>query len=271
MLMSDYRAAYPGKIVQISTLTKEQQLEKNKRQSEWFKDKNNRKAYDEKRSSPNQIKHWIRKGLSEEEAKQKVSEFQKKIALKQNNPKTKAKISKRVSGDANPSSVVSVMKRYNVDEVTARTLMPCSGRNGEKHPFYGKKHTEEAIRKIGHHLNHSGRSIIEHELSDKLIELWGGEKNAPAGGFCCDYVNREKNFIVEFFGDFWHHNPKFYDAEHINKLTKRVSKDVWNRDTEKLNILREKGFYVEVIWEFDWRTNKEACLKKVKDAYDRIL
>ena len=135
----------------------------------------------------------------------------------------------------------------------------------------GKKHSIEALNKIGQHINHTGRSKIEHEMSDLIISLYGGLKNVGVNGWCCDYVNHDRQIIVEFFGDYWHHNPEKYDRNFVNNFTKRSSEEVWLRDARKLNELRESGFNVVVIWESDWRNKKEDSLNRIKDAFNRTL
>lgn len=137
--------------------------------------------------------------------------------------------------------------------------------------MFGKKHTDEALRKIGEHINHSGRSKVEHEMSDFLITHYGGVKNVGVHGWCCDYVNHDRRLIVEFFGDFWHHNPTKYGATYVNGFTKRSSSEVWARDARKLAELREQGYEVVVIWESDWHIKKDACVQRIEDAYNRTL
>ena len=230
----------------------------------------NRKKFLEWRSFPSEIKHWTKKGFSEIEAKEKVIEFQREQSIKGNNEKTHIKRSLKYSGDKNPMSLTSISNRKGVTRSEASKLTPCFGRTGDKHPMFGRKHTDEALKKIGQHINHSGKSKIEHELSDTLISILGGEKNSPVSGWCCDYVNYENKLIVEFFGDFWHHNPKLYNIVHVNKITNRSSKQVWDRDARKLNELREQGYEVVVIWETEWRNSKDECIERIKNAYNRM-
>lgn len=264
--MDDYRLKFPNqKVQQLSpTQRKKHSVSMKKR----LENPAAREAFLEWRSFPSEIKHWLKKGFSVSEAKSKVYDFQSAQSLKGNNQKTFAIRSAKTSGNKNPMSIQSLMIRNGVNEKEARKLTPCYGRTGEKHPMFGKKHTDEAIRKIGENINHSGRSKVEHELSDYLISQFGGEKNSPVSGWCVDYVNHEKKIIVEFFGDFWHHNPQIYDSNHYNKLTKRTSSQVWERDARKISELKSIGYNVEIVWESDWRNDKEGCLKRIINAYN---
>jgi len=265
--MDEYRVRFPNSKVQQASPS--QRISNSRVMKEKLQDPIELEAFLVWRSFPSEVKHWIKKGLDPCEAQEKVAEFQQQQSLKGNNEKTRAARSEKNSGVDNPMSLNSIALREGVTKEEARELTPCFGRTGDKHPMFGKKHTEEALKKIGQHINHSGKSKIEHELTDALVLTFGGEKNAPVCGWCCDFVQRDTKFVVEFFGDFWHHNPQLYDCNHVNKLTKRSSAEVWDRDARKLNDLREHGYHVEVIWESDWRNDKEACVKRIKNAYDR--
>lgn len=269
MSMNDYRRQFPGEIVQQASPSQRANL--SKVMKEKLSNPIERYAFLQWRSFPSEIKHWIRKGFDPREAQEKVAEFQQRQSLKGNNEVTRANRSLKNSGLSNPMSLVSIAVREGVTEDEAKKFTPCFGRTGEAHPMFGKKHTEEALKLIGQHINHSGKSRIEHEMSNAIIALYGGQKNAPIHGWCCDYVNHNQMIVIEFFGDFWHHNPRLYESSFVNRLTKRSSQQVWDRDARKLAELRELGYEVIVIWEFDWRTDKNACMKRIKDAFDRTL
>jgi len=267
MSMTDYRQSYPDARVQQASPTQRKNssyVMKNK-----LLNSDALEVFMEWRSFPSEVKHWLKKGFTEEEAKEKITEFQKNQSLKGNNETTRLKRSQKCAGTKNPMSLISIANRQGVNIEIAREMTPCFGRTGSKHPMFGKKHTNETLRKIGESINHSGRSKIEHEMSDLLIELYGGDKNVGVIGWCCDYVNYEKRLIVEFFGDFWHHNPEKYSEDFVNGFTKRTSSQVWERDARKLKELREHGYEVIVVWESDWRKDNKTCLQRINDAYHR--
>lgn len=267
--MAEYRIRFPGYKVQQASPA--QRLNNSRVMKEKLSDPLERAAFLQWRSFPSEIKHWIRKGLSPREAEAKVAEFQRTQSLKGNNETTRAKRSAKYSGENNPMSIASISTRNSVSRDEAKKLTPCFGRTGESHPMYGKKHSEESIRKIGQHLNHSGKSKVEHEMSDCIISCYGGEKNAHVAGWCCDYVHYERRIVVEFFGDYWHHNPTKYSPEYVNGLTKRNSVQVWTHDAKKISSLHQAGYEVIVVWESEWRADKDSCMKRINDAFNRIL
>lgn len=264
--MSAYRSKFPGKSVQRLSDCQKEKLSLHYKAK--LEDPEELSKFLEWRSFPSEIKHWLKKGFSYEEATQKVADFQSEQSLKGNNEKTRLKRSRKYSGQNNPMSLVSISKRFGVSKKEAGRLTPAFGRSGEKHPMFGKKHTSESLLKISRNNVFFGKSKLEHEVTSTLVELFGGEKNAPVFGWICDYLNEEKKIIVEFFGDFWHHNPAKYGHDYVNPFTKRSSTFVWERDKRKISELSEQGYLVIVVWESEWNANKEACLQRLKNAFN---
>ena len=66
--------------------------------------------------------------------------------------------------------------------------------------------------------------------------------------------------VIEFFGNYWHANPKFYKETDIihHNLTAR---DIWNSDKNRISVLENNGYKVVIIWEDKWKNYKQ----RVKD------
>lgn len=268
MSMSEYRSAYPDAIVQRAS--PQQCLASSQAMKTRLEDPDIRAAFLEWRSFPSEIKHWMRKGFTNEEAIAKVAEFQHTQSLKGCNPRTHALRSAKNSGALNPMSLASIAKRENVSIYEASKLTPCYGRNGPLHPMFGKRHTEEALQKIAQRLNlHGGASNVEREMTSALLSMFHvGETNAVVCGWCCDFLVRDRKFIVEMFGDFWHHNPLKYSETWINPFSRRCSVDVWERDRRRIEDLRANGYTVVVVWELDWNKQRETVLRMIQESYN---
>lgn len=269
----EYKAQFPDCHIHQSSPT---QIRRQRATvNEKLKDPIIRQRYRERRSTlPSETKHWIQKGFNDEEASQKVSEFQRQQSLKGDNPVTRAKRSARSSGDNNPMSLKSISRRRNVPLVAAHLLTPAFGRTGAAHPMFGKHHSPEALAKIAsaEHLKYDkGRSSVERELEAACTAIGRVNHNVRVGRWNVDVQFTSRQLIVELFGDFWHMNPNKYASDERNVITKMTATEVWDRDKRKVNDLREQGYYVEVIWESEWRHDHEACMQRIKDAYDRVL
>ena len=64
------------------------------------------------------------------------------------------------------------------------------------------------------------------------------------------------NIIIEFYGDYWHMNPKKYNVDDINKNTQLSAKTIWQKDRKRNFYLQSLGFIVLIAWEDDYRNNK---------------
>lgn len=68
--------------------------------------------------------------------------------------------------------------------------------------------------------------------------------------------------IIEYNGDFWHSNPSKYSLDFINPRTKIKAFDKWAIDAVKIKYAESQGYQVLVIWESDFKQNKEKVIKE---------
>jgi len=53
-------------------------------------------------------------------------------------------------------------------------------------------------------------------------------------------------------------------------FTRKTAKDIRMRDDKKIEYLSSLGYKVLVIWESDWKCNKEQEKMRIKDAFHQI-
>lgn len=268
--MDDYRGMYPNDIVQrLSRSTREKVSVAT---AIAMQRSDVKKKIDEGRSFPSELKHWTRKGYSLEEATEKVSKHQTALALRQNNPITKQKQSENSSGEANPMSLTSIARRKGVTLDEASKLTPAYGRNGSAHPMFGKKHTEDALKKISgawHLTQPKFRSKGEIELANECRKIEDINENSYIAGYNVDIAFHSRKLVIEYFGDMWHMNKTCYSIDDVNPITGVAASTQWERDNTKLVSLRAAGYTVIVVWENDWKYERERVLKEIEDAYNR--
>ena len=61
----------------------------------------------------------------------------------------------------------------------------------------------------------------------------------------------DDNVIYEYYGDFWHANPKLYESTDI-LIGSNTAGDKWKHDERRVDTLNKKGYDVKIIWEKDW-------------------
>ena len=267
--MTEYRARFPEHVVHRNPDSQRQAASDNA--IAWWAIPENKETHLPKIPLPSKLEHWTKKGYTVEEAGTAVTEHQK-LAAAGWTDETRAGTSKRCSGDENPMSLESIASRFDVTRDEAVKLTPCYGRISELHPFFGEHHTEESLRKIAsaHHLTKptwtsKGELRVRafcHSLNPDV------RTNVRFGRWHVDVVFDKQKLVVEYFGDFWHMNPKKFEAYRVNTVTGTFACDYWERDARKIDDLEELGYCVVVVWESELNESEANVFARIKHAYD---
>lgn len=82
-----------------------------------------------------------------------------------------------------------------------------------------------------------------------------------------DFFDRSVGKVIEFYGDYWHANPRIYKPDDVikypNKITK-AAKDVWAADADKIQFLKKFPYIndILIVWETDYRKNPSLILNE---------
>ena len=60
----------------------------------------------------------------------------------------------------------------------------------------------------------------------------------------------------EFNGNFWHGNPKIFNSDDINPISKKTYGKLYEETIEKKELLEKHGYKVISIWESEFKNNK---------------
>lgn len=71
--------------------------------------------------------------------------------------------------------------------------------------------------------------------------------------YIVDGFDSVTNTIYEFYGDYYHGNPKVFDRDKLNTKTNLTYGELYDRSLERENKLIEFGYKIIVMWEFDWK------------------
>ena len=101
-------------------------------------------------------------------------------------------------------------------------------------------------------------SIASKEKIEIQHALNGGEVAFPLGkgklarvdGYC-----KSTNTVYEFYGDYYHGNPKKYGADEYNKLLKKTHGERYENTMIREEAIKSLGFNVVSIWESDWNNS----------------
>jgi G:T-mismatch repair DNA endonuclease (very short patch repair protein) len=215
--------------------------------------------------------------------------------IKMSKPKSDtSKMGKRdKSGDKNPNSYAINGKLKDRNNSAYQNICEANKRNGlgwleenckahsekmkgESNWMKGKKHSRESIDKMkltiqekysSGKFNSFTRSISKAEreimkyLTDNGINFISQYiiKGSPLR---YDLYLPNKNIIIEYYGDYWHGNPKIYKKDSLlgRGTNKYTAEEKWATDKKKENYAINAGYSISIIWESDFNSNKHNIL-----------
>jgi len=74
----------------------------------------------------------------------------------------------------------------------------------------------------------------------------------------------EGKIVVEFYGDYFHGNPKIYKPTDIIGF-QQLAQEKWQKDKLREKRIREMGYEFYVVWENDLKNSKEETLSALKN------
>ncbi len=97
-----------------------------------------------------------------------------------------------------------------------------------------------------------------------------GEYSIPNSRYYADGYSESKNMILEYHGDFYHGNPKLFNEEEMNPVTKTTFGELYQKTLEKQRFCQEHEYKYISIWESEWIRGKNSIIKlqqKFKEKY----
>lgn len=68
-----------------------------------------------------------------------------------------------------------------------------------------------------------------------------------------DGFDSKTNTIYEFYGDYYHGNPRIHNSELINHKNNKTFGELYKKTLEREELIRRAGYKLVTIWENDWR------------------
>lgn len=73
-----------------------------------------------------------------------------------------------------------------------------------------------------------------------------------SGYYVVDGYDPSTNTVYEFYGDYWHGNPKIFDLEMVNPSLDKKFKDLYNNTILREETIKSLGYNLVTIWESDF-------------------
>ena len=119
-------------------------------------------------------------------------------------------------------------------------------------------------------LNNKKMTSIEYEIAVVLDELGLEWEYEPVFHFdnisyIPDFFIKSKNVILECYGDYWHANSKFFNANDI--LYKNITAaDKWKYDFIKKEVFTKNGYKFLIFWESDIKLNINNIKEEIRNG-----
>lgn len=85
-----------------------------------------------------------------------------------------------------------------------------------------------------------------------------------------DILIANKKIIIEFYGDIFHAHSRFIDTVFPCPWIQLTAKEIRQHDQAKIKLLEKYGYTVFIVWEYDWRKNKNLVLKNLREKINEI-
>lgn len=210
----------------------------------WDKRRKNHELYQDVNTT--QLKYWIKKGFTEDEAKKKIKERQLTFTIE-----------KCIEKYGEEEGIIV----YNKRQQKWNDIMQTKYKNGEYQKFTKDNYSNNEIELM---------DFISNTLN---INSYYGENQyfkyfSDIGKtFSYDFYYKKK--IIEFNGDYWHCNPLKYNENYFNKHLKKTAKEIWLSDEIKINKIKEVGCDVLIIWESEYKKDKQKTIQKCIDFINK--
>jgi len=194
-----------------------------------------------------QIGYWLKKGFSEQESIEKIKERQKTFTLE---------ICIEKYGE------IEGLRIYNKRQKDWSENIEKKYRNGNFVKFRKENYSEiemELFNLLIKRIN-----INENEVYFGENQFFRHFKNLGRT-FAYDFVFKKERKIIEFNGDYWHCNPIKYNKNYFHKYLQMYAWEIWNKDNIKNNAIIQQKYDVLVIWEFDYKKDKEKIIQECVD------
>lgn len=82
--------------------------------------------------------------------------------------------------------------------------------------------------------------------------------------FFPDITDQRAGIIIEFYGDYFHANPNKYKSTDVFYHNK-TAQQIWDYDEKRQGELESIGYHVIIIWEQDYKNNKEGIFQRLNE------
>ena len=102
------------------------------------------------------------------------------------------------------------------------------------------------------------RQMLASRLPDKEV---GKQTIHVEGAWFYPDVSVDREVLIEFYGNYWHANPKMYKPDDV--VNGMLASDIWKRDRERIAAIEQYNYEVIVVWESDFKKDKQGVIERL--------
>jgi G:T-mismatch repair DNA endonuclease (very short patch repair protein) len=115
-------------------------------------------------------------------------------------------------------------------------------------------------------VNHDSKTSKGEKELAKNLKPYGftlNDRSFMIGRFFPDIFHSDQKIIVEFYGDFFHMNPKIYQA--TDMMHQKSALEIWKLNSEREDLFEHEGWKVFIVWESDWKNSPQEVLHLISE------
>lgn len=190
------------------------------------------------------IEYWLDKGFNEEEAEEKLKERQTTFSLE---------ICIEKYGDIKGKEVYDMRQQKWQKSLIENGNLKCG---------YSKVSQDFAYELLDFYNIRDRKDIY---FATKNQEYYICKGNGEFYQY--DFTDLNNKKIIEYNGDQYHGNPLIYESNDTpHPFRKNITaQEIWDKDERKIQAAKDTGFEVLVVWDSDYKKNKDEVITKCRD------
>lgn len=201
------------------------------------------------------IEYYIKKGLTEDEAKDQLSSRQTTFSLEKCIEKFGDTEGRLVWQDRQDKWQKTLLDKSpeEIMEINKRKIVSIS--NGFS--MIANKMISQILQYYpdGDHIYYADKHNDKKEKLLRFDERW----------YKVDFCDEERKKIIEFYGDYWHGNPKKFNVIDVQIFSGKTYRQIREADAMRENIIRQLGYNILIIWESDYKKYPKETVQKCLD------
>ena len=226
-----------------------------------FKQKRKLNPEQYKDVSPNQIRYWLKQGYSEDESIKKVKERQSTFTLE--------KCIQKYGEIEGRKRFEERQKKWQNTLQSKDDYLEIIQRRVGSDKFYSQI-SQELFNSIKEKLDNLNINV---QMYYQLLNCEWGFEIKKHGWVLYDFVIPELKYAIEFNGNVFHPNKEKLSKEEFKNWTNpwgKTAKELYKFDTLKNNVIIKKGFILDIVWEDEYKNNKQKTIDLLVDKIVKI-